>query len=271
MFKAMLWRGQVLWGMMVYDGLRALDFLVTRPDVDPPAHRHAGHVDGQHDGVVAGRARRAHQGHRRHQLPDGLSGAARRERHWRCTACITSCPDLIKHFTTAQINALIAPRAHLGLAGLRDKLTPVEGLDVIDRELKQVYAQARPPGAVEASAIRRRAPGDARGPPGDHRVLEGVSVMRGRICVDRNRRRSVHARARRADAGAGASRRGAGRAAAQHRQPLPARTRFAAARRASRRERCAARSRCRARPTRARSTPTGSTCPRNTTRQCRRA
>jgi hypothetical protein len=48
---------------------------------------------------------------------------------------------LIKHFTTAQINALIAPRAHLGLAGLRDKLTPVEGLDVIDKELQQVYAK----------------------------------------------------------------------------------------------------------------------------------
>ena len=47
-------------------------------------------------------------------------------------------PDLLKHFTTAQINALIAPRAHLGLAGLRDKLTPVEGLDVIDGELQQV-------------------------------------------------------------------------------------------------------------------------------------
>ena len=29
-------------------------------------------------------------------------------------------PGLLKHFTTAQINALIAPRAHLGLAGLRD-------------------------------------------------------------------------------------------------------------------------------------------------------
>ncbi len=35
MFKAMLWRGQVLWGMMVYDGLRALDFLLTRPEIDP--------------------------------------------------------------------------------------------------------------------------------------------------------------------------------------------------------------------------------------------
>ncbi|WP_332367742.1 dienelactone hydrolase family protein [Spirosoma telluris] len=33
-FKEMLWNGQVLWGMMVYDHLRALDYLQTRPDVD---------------------------------------------------------------------------------------------------------------------------------------------------------------------------------------------------------------------------------------------
>jgi dienelactone hydrolase len=50
-------------------------------------------------------------------------------------------PALLNHFTTAQINALIAPRAHLGLAGLRDRLTPVDGLDRIDRELQQVYAE----------------------------------------------------------------------------------------------------------------------------------
>ena len=54
-------------------------------------------------------------------------------------------PALLKHFTTAQINALIAPRPHLGLAGLQDKLTPVEGLDIIDRELQQVYAKAGHP------------------------------------------------------------------------------------------------------------------------------
>ena len=35
--------------------------------------------------------------------------------------------------------------AHLGLAELRDKLTPVEGLDIIDNELKQVYAKAGHP------------------------------------------------------------------------------------------------------------------------------
>ena len=34
MFKGMLWKGQVLWGMMVYDSLRAMDWLVARPEVD---------------------------------------------------------------------------------------------------------------------------------------------------------------------------------------------------------------------------------------------
>ncbi len=50
-------------------------------------------------------------------------------------------PSLLKFFTTADINALIAPRAHLGLAGLQDGLTPVEGLDIIDRELTRVYTE----------------------------------------------------------------------------------------------------------------------------------
>src|SRR5574341_102677 len=33
--KAMLWQGRVLWGMMVYDSIRALDWLAAREDVDP--------------------------------------------------------------------------------------------------------------------------------------------------------------------------------------------------------------------------------------------
>jgi len=33
-FKEMLWRGRVMWGMMVYDSLRALDYRAGRSDVD---------------------------------------------------------------------------------------------------------------------------------------------------------------------------------------------------------------------------------------------
>jgi hypothetical protein len=51
-------------------------------------------------------------------------------------------PSLLKHFSTADINALICPRAHLSLAGNYDKLTPPAGLDRIDAALKKVYAEA---------------------------------------------------------------------------------------------------------------------------------
>jgi pimeloyl-ACP methyl ester carboxylesterase len=140
MFKAMLWRGQVLWGMMVYDSLRAVDFLLERPEVDPQRIGTLGMSMGS-------------------TMAWWLAALDPRIKGTVDINCLTDfqtllakkglslhglyyfVPDLLNHFTTAQINALIAPRAHLGLAGLQDNLTPVEGLDIIDRELQQVYAR----------------------------------------------------------------------------------------------------------------------------------
>ena len=140
MFKAMLWQGQVLWGMMVYDSLRAVDWLVERPDVDRARVGTLGMSMGS-------------------TMAWWLAALDERIKVTVDICCLTDfhtllakkglsvhgvyyfVPGLIKHFTTAQINALIAPRAHLGLAGLQDKLTPVEGLDIIDRELTRVYAE----------------------------------------------------------------------------------------------------------------------------------
>jgi dienelactone hydrolase len=144
MFKAMLWRGQVLWGMMVYDSLRAVDFLAARPDVDAARIGTLGMSMGS-------------------TMAWWLAALDPRIKVTVDINCLTDfhtllakkalslhglyyfVPGLLNHFTTAQINALIAPRAHLGLAGLRDDLTPVEGLDIIDRELKKVYADAGHP------------------------------------------------------------------------------------------------------------------------------
>lgn len=145
-FKEMLWRGQVMWGMMVYDSIRAIDYLVSRPD-----------VDGARIGTL------------------GISMGSTMA-WWaaaldtRIRVCVDICcltdyqalietrgldghgiyyyvPRLLKHFTAGQINALIAPRAHLGLAGNYDRLTPPAGLDRIDEEVRAAYAAAGRPEA----------------------------------------------------------------------------------------------------------------------------
>jgi dienelactone hydrolase len=139
-FKAMLWQGQVLWGMMVYDSLRATDFLVQRADVD------AARIGTLWISMGS-------------TMAWWLAALDERIKVTVDICCLTDfhtflakkslsahgfyyyVPGLLKTFTTAQINALIAPRAHLALAGLQDKLTPVEGLDIIERELTRVYAK----------------------------------------------------------------------------------------------------------------------------------
>ena len=144
MFKAMLWQGQVLWGMMVYDSLRAVDWLAGRADVDPARLGTLGISMGS-------------------TMAWWLAALDERIKVTVDICCLTDfqtllakknlsahgvyyyVPGLLKHFTTAQINALIVPRAHLGLAGLQDKLTPVEGLDIIDRELTRAYTAAGHP------------------------------------------------------------------------------------------------------------------------------
>jgi dienelactone hydrolase len=146
-FKQMLWEGRVLWGMMVFDSLRAIDYLVTRADVDP---NRIGTLGLSMGSTMAWWV------------------AALDERIKVCVdlCCLTDfhalietkgldghgvyyyVPRLLKHFTTAQINALISPRPHLALAGNKDALTPPRGLDRIDAELKKAYAaDGAPPGA----------------------------------------------------------------------------------------------------------------------------
>ena len=145
-FKEFLWNGQVMWGMMVYDSLRAVDYLCSRDDVD--ANR-LGTIGLSMGSTMAWWV------------------AALDERIKCCIdlCCLTDfhalidahnldghgiyyyVPSLLKHFTTSQLNALIAPRAHLALEGNLDKLTPTKGLDRIDAELKQAYADAGAPQA----------------------------------------------------------------------------------------------------------------------------
>ena len=145
-FKEMLWKGRVLWGMMVYDSLRAMDYLVSRPDVDASRIGTLGLSMGS-------------------TMAWWLAALDQRVKLCVDICCLTDfdalieaknlkghgiyyyVPGLLKYFTTSQINALIAPRPHLSLAGNLDDLTPTKGLDRVDAELKMAYREAGHPEA----------------------------------------------------------------------------------------------------------------------------
>ena len=150
-FKEMLWTGRVMWGMMVYDSLKAVDYLASRPDVDP---RRLGTMGISMGSTMA-----------------WWTAAL----DTRIKVCIDICcltdyqalienrgldkhgvyyfvPGLLKHFSAAEINSLISPRPHLSLAGNFDSMTPPAGLNRIDNELKKVYEAD---GAVNAWKLMR--------------------------------------------------------------------------------------------------------------------
>ena len=150
-FKEMLWKGQVLWGMIVYDSLRALDYLLSRSDVDTQRIGTMGISMGSTMAWwTAALDTRIKVSVDMCCLTDfeSLIEARGLDGH----GIYYYVPSLLKHFTTARINALIAPRAHLSLAGNYDRLTPPSGLDRVDRALTRVYEAE---GAKDAWQLKR--------------------------------------------------------------------------------------------------------------------
>ncbi|TMV44916.1 alpha/beta hydrolase [Paenibacillus mesophilus] len=137
-FKEMLWQGRSMLGMMLYDSIRAVDYVASRPDVD------AGRIGTV--GMSMGST-----------MAWWLGALDTRIKAVADICCLTDfhaliqdggldrhgiyyyIPDLLTHFNASQINALIAPRPHLSVAGIRDPLTPAAGLDKIEQDLNNVY------------------------------------------------------------------------------------------------------------------------------------
>ena len=178
MFKAMLWRGQVLWGMMVYDSLRAVDYLLHAAGRGPA------------------RASRRSACRWAARWPGGWPRSTSASRSTVDINCLTDFDALIaakgldapRHLL---LRARPAEALHHGAdqradraaartsasSGLRDALTPLDGVDRDrPRAVRGVRRQGHA-GALEAAALRRRTPGD-RGRPRRHRgVPEAVAVV----------------------------------------------------------------------------------------------
>ena len=137
-FKEMLWRGRVLWGMMMYDEVQAVSYLASRAEVDP---RRIGAF-----GLSMGSTK-------------AWWLAALDERVKLCVdlCCLTDyeelikidnlkghgfyyfVPRLLKHFQAHDVNELIVPRPHLSLNGRNDRLTPPAGVERIRDHLLPLY------------------------------------------------------------------------------------------------------------------------------------
>ena len=137
-FKLMLWRGQVLFGMMMFDEFRAMDYLASRPEVDVQRLGAFGMSMGSTKAWW-------------------LAALDPRVKVCMDVCCLTDfeelirtdglhrhgifyyVPSLLKHFQTADINELIVPRAHLSVNGRRDPLTPPAGVEKIRDRLMPLY------------------------------------------------------------------------------------------------------------------------------------
>jgi dienelactone hydrolase len=137
-FKLMLWQGRVLWGMMIFDELRALGYLAARPEVD------AGRLGALGMSMGATKAWWLAALDPRLQLCvdvccltdyDELIKARSLSEH----GVYYYVPSLLKHFNTAQVNELSAPRPRLSVNGRLDKLTPPAGVEKVRDHLLPLY------------------------------------------------------------------------------------------------------------------------------------
>ncbi|GAC1642520.1 MAG: alpha/beta hydrolase [Candidatus Acidiferrum sp.] len=137
-FKEMLWKGRVLYGMMMFDEFRAMDYLASRSEVDRARIGALGMSMGSTKAWW-------------------LAALDNRVKLCMDVCCLTDyeelikahglqghgiyyyVPSLLKHFQTAEINELIVPRAHLSVNGRRDDLTPAAGVDKVRDYLLPLY------------------------------------------------------------------------------------------------------------------------------------
>lgn len=138
LFKLNLWLGRTLWGMMLRDELMALDYLASRPEVDPAR------IGAQ--GMSMGSTRAWWLGaiDDRVKAVVGVACFTRYEdliaiRELRAHGIYYFVPGLLKHFDSEGVMALLAPRPFLALTGDRDAGSPPEGMKKLDAILTRLY------------------------------------------------------------------------------------------------------------------------------------
>jgi dienelactone hydrolase len=139
LFKLNLWLGRTLWGMMLRDEQIALDYLSSRPEVDPSRIGAQGMSMGSTRswwlGAIDDRVRAV----------VGVACFTRYEdliatRNLRAHGIYYFVPGILRHFDSEAIMALLAPRPFLALTGDRDAGSPPTGMKKLEETLSRLYA-----------------------------------------------------------------------------------------------------------------------------------
>lgn len=142
--KEMLWKGQVMWGMMVFDNRRFLDYLCGRQDIDASRIATIGMSMG---GLMAWWLAALDE---RIKVTIDICGQVEArtliaKRGLDHHGFYSYVPGLLKHFSTLDIQKLIVPRPRMSLVGRNDRLCPLEGVELLAEGLRHEYEAAGAP------------------------------------------------------------------------------------------------------------------------------
>jgi hypothetical protein len=138
LFKLYLLQGRCLWGMMLREEQCLLDYLQTRPEVDPKRIAATGMSMGCTRSWWLGAI------DDRIQAVIGIACFTRYTElialgNLRYHGIYYFVPGVFAHFDTEAIHSLIAPRPHLELSGDQDGGAPTEGIYTLEKKLGDVY------------------------------------------------------------------------------------------------------------------------------------
>lgn len=139
LFKLNLWFGRSLWGMQLRDEQIALDYLLSRPEVDPDR------IGVQGMSMGSTRAWWLAAVDDRIKAVVGVACFTRYEeliqqRELRAHGIYYFVPGMLNHFDTEAVMGLIAPRPFLVLTGDSDRGSPISGMKVLEEKLQDVYS-----------------------------------------------------------------------------------------------------------------------------------
>lgn len=149
-----VWLGRTLWGMMIRDQQCLIDYLQSRADVDPEKIGATGMSLGNTTGwwlaAVDDRVKAV----------VGIACFTRIEQlvsHGQIQAhgLYYFVPNMLKHFDTEAVFAVVAPRPMLQLNGDGDTTCPPDGIEILERKIGAVYRLYDKPDNFRSVIYRR--------------------------------------------------------------------------------------------------------------------